>query len=781
MTVGRRPAKRAVGCGSIAFVDGPRYDLEKLGWRAFQDLCAVVLQQVLGQMFHTFADSNDAGRDGAFHGRWSVPSDTPAPELAGLTAAGVATVVQCKFSARSGTLTPSMVDDEVAKAARLHRAGLCDAYVLMTNLRVTGRSAAAITGRLAAAGVETTAVLDGTWLSQTISTNGALRRYVPRVYGLGDLGLILDERGQKQARALLARLSDDLATFVPTAAYRRAADAVADQGFVLLLGEPMCGKSTVAATLAVAALDGWGCGVHRVDTAAELVDAWNPDDPAQLYWVDDAFGSIKHDPALTDDWARRMDNVMTAISQGARVVMTSRDYIYREARDYFKDYAYPRLREQLVTVDVTELTPDERRQILYNHLKAGDQSSAVLRRWQPHLPAAAAVDRFEPEVARRLGQRAFTRPDSLQTAGDLVDFFDRPLEFLADVLRRLPAATRAALACVYVSGDELPAPVEFTPALAETARRLGGGQDEILRALKACDGTFLQLATNPAGDPVWRFRHPTIREGFAAVVAEDPDAVSVFVDGLTDDELLRQTDCGGPATRGTRVRVPAALYARVAPRVRLPSGRGHGWLEPAAWYLQHSCSDAFLRVWATEHEHALAALADFGMFTGAFWQPKVLARLHAAGALPEPVRAAAAARLRENALYFDGGALDEPVRALLSPRELQALLADIRAQIVPDLERHIDESADGWDSDIEPEQRYEEAARAVRVFRGLLAGDSAAASPLDAAQDYISSQIRHAQDEYVTPPSAPSLAPSGRPAQPAVAGRNHFDDLADGR
>ncbi len=761
---------------------GPHYDLEKLGWRAFQDLCAVVLQQVLGLVFHTFADSNDAGRDGAFHGRWAVPSDVPMAPLARLTEPRVATVVQCKFSASgSATLTPSLVKDEIAKAAKLHADGLCDAYVLMTNLRVTGTSSAKVRAQLAKVGIADSVVLDGKWLSQTISMNGALRRYVPRVYGLGDLGLILDERRQKQARALLARLSDDLGTFVPTAAYRRAADALADQGFVLLLGQPMCGKSTIAATLAVAALDGWGGGVHRVDTAAELVEAWNPEDPGQLYWVDDSFGSIEHDPALTDGWARRMDQVMTAIGQGARVILTSRDYIYREARDHLKDYAYPRLREQLVTVDVTELTPEERRQILYNHLKAGDHSGTVLRRWQPHLSAAAAVDRFEPEVARRLSRRAFTRPDKLRTSEDLTAFFERPLDFLADVLRRLPPATRAALACVYVSGDELLAPVNFTTKLTETASRLGGRHDEILRALKACDGTFLQLARNSAGDPAWRFRHPTIREGFAAVVAEDPDAVTVFIDGLTDDELLRQTDCGGPMTQGTRVRVPTVLYPRVAPRIQLPAGDRHGWLQPAAWYLQHSCSDPFLRLWAKHHAGDLPQLASFGMYTSAFWQPKLLARLHAAGALPEPVRAAAAARLRQHALDFDGGAIEEPARGLFAPHELKAVLDEIRTDILPDLARHIDDSADGWDSDTTPEQRYEQATTALYAYDQVFPDNAEVAAALIDARRYISSRVREEESEYVPPRPASSLAPPYRLATAAPSGRSQFDDLAEGR
>ena len=186
--------------GQHARVTGLDYALHTLGWRAFQDLCAVVMQQVLGQTFHSFADSNDAGRDGAFHGRWATPGDAPLTELQEL-ASDVATVVQCKFSASgTGTLTPSMLGDEVDKAARLHAAGLCDAYVLMTNLRVTGATEAWLTSQLAAVGIDTVMVFDGAWLCQTISQHGALRRYVPRVYGLGDLSLILDDRGQRQAR-----------------------------------------------------------------------------------------------------------------------------------------------------------------------------------------------------------------------------------------------------------------------------------------------------------------------------------------------------------------------------------------------------------------------------------------------------------------------------------------------------------------------------------------------------------------------------------------------------
>jgi hypothetical protein len=131
-----------------------------------------------------------------------------------------------------------------------------------------------------------------------------------------------------------------------------------------------------------------------------------------------------------------MDQVVTALNQGARVILTSRDYIYRDARPYLKEYAYPRLRENKVVVDVTQFTESEKRQILYNHLKAGDQPRRVLESWRPYLRYAAAVERFQPEVARRLAHQAFTQDIPLATGDDLLRYFegysDHSVEVQAD-------------------------------------------------------------------------------------------------------------------------------------------------------------------------------------------------------------------------------------------------------------------------------------------------------------------------------------------------------------
>ncbi len=399
----------------------------------------------------SFADSNDAGRDGAFYGIWHEPSDPtgvqdlpPGPF-----------VLQCKHTkSPDSTLSPSALEDEFGKVPALVDRGLCRSYILLTNARVTGSAEATIRDRLHEAGVNPPLILGGQWLCDIIAANRALRLFVPRVYGLGDLSQILDERAYAQASVLLASARDQVATFVVTKPYRKAALALQDQGLVLLVGEPAVGKSVIALMLALAAADNWGCMTTvKARTASELVAHWNPHERAQFFWVDDAFGAVQHEEQLTQEWSRSLPHVMAAIGQGARIVLTSRSYIYEEARLLLKEYAYPRLREQQVTVDVEDISPDERRQILYNHMVYGDQPVEVRRQMKPFLDRAADAEPFRPEVARRLGLRAFTTGLSFTRRG-IEEFMTGPRQFLRDVYAQLGADEQAALALVYAAANE---------------------------------------------------------------------------------------------------------------------------------------------------------------------------------------------------------------------------------------------------------------------------------------------------------------------------------------
>ena len=102
---------------AIAAAPGsPTFELHTLGWRAFQDLCGAVMRTVWGQSAQVFADSNDAGRDGAFYGIWHKPPGAAAPG----DAIEGPFVVQCKHTKHAGaTLSQSALEDEFAKVQAL--------------------------------------------------------------------------------------------------------------------------------------------------------------------------------------------------------------------------------------------------------------------------------------------------------------------------------------------------------------------------------------------------------------------------------------------------------------------------------------------------------------------------------------------------------------------------------------------------------------------------------------------------------------------------------------
>jgi restriction endonuclease len=108
------------------------YQLHRLGWKGFQQLCGTILRESMGQTLQTFSDVNDAGRDGAFHGQWSPQK--------GEVFRGRCTI-QCKHSARVGAkLRLSALTSELKKAGGLGKKGLAENYLLFTNMSVTGTS-----------------------------------------------------------------------------------------------------------------------------------------------------------------------------------------------------------------------------------------------------------------------------------------------------------------------------------------------------------------------------------------------------------------------------------------------------------------------------------------------------------------------------------------------------------------------------------------------------------------------------------------------------------------
>lgn len=756
----------------------PSFAMHDLGWFAFQQLCHTILREVLGQTVQSFLGSRDGGRDGAFQGTW-----TPAPgdPLSG------AFVVQCKHTARAGAnLRLGDLEDELEKAEKLVKAGECRVYMLMTNAGVGGVTEVKIRDAFQARGIKHVLVFGATWMNQTIAENPRLRRLVPRLYGLGDLTQILDERAHRQARAVLDSMRTDLDKLVLTSTYERATAALEQHGFVLLFGAPATGKTTIAAQLALGAADEFDTAVVKLDTAADFQDRWNPDE-RQLFWLDDAFGATQFDYTLARAWTTALPRIASAIRGGSKVVLTSRDYIFRAARGYLKPGSFPLFEEARVVVDVLDLRPLERRQILYNHLRHGQQPNAWLRDLEPNLEAAASHPEFTPEQARRLSHPHFTEHVRPHDPASVESFFARPGDFLRDVMAGLDADARAALGLIFVHHDWLSSPVVLDERSEDLVSRLGSILGGVVAALDAMEGSLVQHLTRE-GQTGWVFAHPTMADAYSRLM-RSPDLLGHLLTGFPLEVLMREVTCGDLGVQGALV-VGPAHYDTVLERLDspLPSPLQQRWQERSrrTSFLATRCDKAFLTQWCGRNPKVLDELAQPGLMLQAVAANELVARLNEFGLFPEPLRAHFAEQLIEYCLNGTDPAVlwDEALKSVLTAAEWGALLRRVRSELISDLRRAIDTCTDGVDlSDNEPESVIDPIATLALHLPDLFPGDeyvAQRAQELDALVDqWISNQEPFDRPDRHSPRSG-AIAETDREWTRGPS-RSVFDDLLDGR
>lgn len=669
------------------------YELHSLGWKAFQDLCITITSDIWGQTVQSFFDSHDGGRDVAFHGAWNSKQ--------GESFHGAFTV-QCKFTAkRDKTLTLSDLKDELAKAERLASRGLADNYILFTNARLTGVSEEKIKAAFEKTpGLKHFAAYGCERISQIIRNSPRLRMLVPRVYGLGDLSQILDERAYAQAGEILSSLGDDLSKFVITDAYTKSANALIKHGFVLLLGEPQCGKSTIAAALAVGALDEWGCSTIKVCDSNDFKTHWNPHEPKQFFWVDDAFGATQIDLSSTIGWNRVFPEMHAAIRKGAKILFTSRDYIYKAAKDSLKRSALPVMDESQVVINVQNITLQAREQILYNHIKLGTQPKEFKKEIKPYLSKTTSIPQLTPEIARRLGNPSFTQKLHISDWG-LNYFVTHPEDLLREIIQTIDKESLSAIALVFMRGGVLPSPIEPTPEENKAVSSIGGSNNGIRKAFTALNESLL-IRTLENGSHIYRFKHPTIRDAFASLVADDLELMDIYLTGSPLEKLFNEVSCGDVGIIGVKVIVPNNRYDVLITRIKS--------LDTSKWsnnyylnnFLSRRCDSKFLESFIVSNQHFIQKLK---VNSPLYYSSDIdlIVRLFSFNLLPESERLRVTTAISDLAIDKpDSGFLRESIRSLMTLDELSNLLNKIQKELIPNL----DEKITQWQNEYNRESDY---------------------------------------------------------------------------
>jgi hypothetical protein len=426
----------------------------------------------------------------------------------------------------------------------------------------------------------------------------------------------------EQSRIQIEELRESATTFVSTNAYQKALLAVDRLRFVLLLGPPGTGKSSVAANICLSGLaEGKYTESLILETPSLFQSHWDPYEPKRLYWFDDVFGATSLDMAQIFGWQRALPKLHTAIKHGASVIFTSRDYIYREAVRHLKTENFPLLEESQVIVNVTDLAEAERGQILYNHIKFGNLSQQCKSQIKPFLSTLVSDPSFSPEAARRLGDMVFF--DRIRVDNDgLRDFIRHMGNYFEKLVGTLDHAHQAALVLVALHNNRLASPIQEGALPQAFKAAYGVGVPEIKLAIEEMRGSLITLTTI-RGRAEWSLHHPSMLEALQSLLSGSPEKIELFLLASSAEALFRDTSTLD--NRDHRVFVPQPAWPILVNRLQrsLFDSDWQDWRTPYATvgYLFRDGSAEFLGYLWNHHPDILerAVTPAFHNLNSGFW------------------------------------------------------------------------------------------------------------------------------------------------------------------
>jgi hypothetical protein len=400
-----------------------------------------------------------------------------------------------------------------------------------------------------------------------------------------------------------------------------------------------------------------------------------------------------------------------------------------------------------------------------------------------YLPSVAAHPRFIPEIARRLADPTFTKRLDL-TAYQLGVFVQKREQLLHEVLDGLDKDSIAALALIYMKKDYLESPISLHETEEDALRRLGSSLGKCIAALESLNGSLV-LRQQADGESVWRFKHPTIGDAFASALSRSPDLLGIFLLGSATENLIEQVTCGDVGIEQAVI-VPKSLYPQMIARfTEFTASEKYKSQHLAIWgakwslhsFLTRRCSKEFLALYLQTKPELTDKVCRPGLFLRFSSEVALVLRLHEFGLLSEENRKIFVQVISEYAIKGeDLCALDdEDIRSVFTDTEFKALIAKVRADLLPKLGLVREKEQDRYSADEPADEHMEHMFESFKTLKSKFGNDAEAVQiidrEIDLAKDWINDNDRE------LPEKAPRSLDTSVTSDKSHGTRSIFDDV----
>ena len=222
----------------------------------------------------------------------------------------------------------------------------------------------------------------------------------------------------------------------------------------MLVGNPKSGKTSIVEALSLCFLQDGQFRPFFIRNTDEFftITSYLPASEGALFICDDIFGKHELDQSKLQDWTDYFQSIMGTIAANRKFIFTTRQYIYEEfanksdLRVFFPNENDP----ARYVLELSELSRDERQQILEKHLLTSNLSSHVIELVRASEDEILDCKDFSPEVVRSL--IALIEKAKVGEVSELITrHIKHPNQYLYDFFNNLNMQKRLLLLALILS------------------------------------------------------------------------------------------------------------------------------------------------------------------------------------------------------------------------------------------------------------------------------------------------------------------------------------------
>jgi hypothetical protein len=493
-----------------------KYNFDFLTWFDFEGLARDIVEEREGIVLEAFTTGIDNGID--FRRIYDKDQTL---------------VVQSKHYKTYNSLCSALKNKELDKVKKLNPSR----YILVTSVDMTPTQKDKIVTLFSPYILNPLDIICGNDIEQDLDKNESLLKKNHKLWLTSSsvLNLLLQRKIIGRSNQLETDIKDKIKIYVETDTVDSAIDILSKNSYVIIAGAPGVGKTTLAQILSLYYIkDGYQLAyVTNIDEAEEVLQ----EKTKQVIYYDDFLGTnlLKSAPFKNED--KRLVNFLKRVqsSKKTKLIMTTREYILRQARNDFEDLNRLNIDLTKVTIELGRYSTFQKAHILYNHLYYSHLDKDFLKNIAEHKNYEKIINHpnYNPRLIESMtsaDQLLRTTPDKF--IDDFITLLDDPAKVWENVFES--HITENARLLVYAL---LISPAKVTiPELSNTFQELiraSGSESTILSAafnaaLKEIDDTFIKIRFADGVRQV-EFANPSVIDFLTNYVNRDSIAQKALV------------------------------------------------------------------------------------------------------------------------------------------------------------------------------------------------------------------------------------------------------------